>query len=433
MATFLSSDTPVNRQLLRAVRAGNLERVGASLREGADPNIQVGPLRNPLLWVAHQSSSEDDVVELLLAGGADPASSSEWGSVLLMRARTRGPDATRAWIERFPSISQPALLKKCLLFCTNKDDETFQIMLEAARQLPASLWDSGTRLNLLAGLTHRDRSVDRFAAVWAMLDGGDAEARVNAINCLAAACSNGNASVVRWLLERGVSPTERDRFDRSAYQAAVEGNQPVCLRCLPDPSVPVWESLVAEAVSRQATGAFHQLFKFKGLSKKEQRRRLLGIKTPLPSERMGPAGDAPAARNSTWNLLCAAFVGPEPHLRPLWVRRLLELGFADDRGVLSEALAGFLWLRPSFSSKHDRASVDALVKSSSTADLRWDQSFSPEMRVLHGGARHPEQVAATCPDWQPWLNGWRAQCAAENLAQTLTDPDTAASRRRHRM
>ena len=81
--------------LVQAVLSDDPQGVEQALAQGADPNVRIGPSREPALTVAVRMAaksghSQSPVLEALLARGADPNARGTWGETPLHEAAAQG-------------------------------------------------------------------------------------------------------------------------------------------------------------------------------------------------------------------------------------------------------------------------------------------------------------------------------------------------------
>jgi ankyrin repeat protein len=164
------ADSPREHVLLGAIRRGDLALLESQLREGTPPNVHAADGTTPLMLAALYGTPE--MVELLLAHGADPNAVDKRGATALVFAAG--------------------------------DARKVEALVACGADVKARTSSGNTPL--IAAAAH----TDNLAVVKLLLDkGADLQlANKNNVSPLVAAVYAGDAPSVKFLLERGCKPTE---------------------------------------------------------------------------------------------------------------------------------------------------------------------------------------------------------------------------------
>jgi cytohesin len=230
----LAQETPgvAERALFQAAAEGLEELANFALERGADLEAR-DPRGNTPLLVAAQAG-HPAVVDLLLAGGANPAAARDDGWNALHAVADGG---SAAIARRLIGAGTPADAREAvygntpLLIATRRGN----------RGVAVALLDAGVAIDLrdlkdgntpLINAAFDPLALGVLAELLARGAAVDAQAQKDGLSALMAAARNGNHGAVELLLAEGASPDMTDSEGRSALHFAAESGGPKVLRLL---------------------------------------------------------------------------------------------------------------------------------------------------------------------------------------------------------
>jgi ankyrin repeat protein len=222
-----ATDVPAiaSQALAAPVSTNDLDAVRLLLEAGADPRRYVDDdgERCPAVYAAVSAGCAAELVELLLAHGAEPDTPGRDGRSPHALATSQGRTDVAALLRRYGAGDDATDVEEFLSACQRADHADVQRQLARDPGLPGRITDAqrGEAIGHAAEAGHT-------AAVSLMLDLGfppEARAGGDGGTALHAAAYSGSAGTVRLLIDRGADLEARDTtWDSTALNWAVVGS-----------------------------------------------------------------------------------------------------------------------------------------------------------------------------------------------------------------
>jgi ankyrin repeat protein len=216
--------------LAAPISTNDLEGVRLLLAAGTDPrryaNDDATP--RPVTYEAVRADCATELVDLLLAHGAEPGIPGPDGRSPYQLATSRGRADLAALLSRYGASDDADVADRLLSACLRADHADVQQQVTSDPGLPGRLTGSQQATAMMQAA-----EADKAAAVGLMLDLGfpiDAHGSEDGHTALHAAAYSGSASTARLLIDRGADIEARDtRWDSAPLEWAIvgSGEQPV--------------------------------------------------------------------------------------------------------------------------------------------------------------------------------------------------------------
>lgn len=207
------------QECIRAALKGDVERIRQLINEGVDVNATYQSGARALASAAKHGHTE--VVRLLLKSGADPSTkvgASVWGmaiaaDALAIAANEGHLEIVRLLIEAGADVNGSEMIGKSVLEVAAMDGHA-----DVVRELLKAGFPISGKAAIEA-LTAAIRNKREAAAIM-LVEASVKPKGQEAANLLVTAAEKGMARLVQALLQAGVDPKGRDKYDETALQAA---------------------------------------------------------------------------------------------------------------------------------------------------------------------------------------------------------------------